>query len=143
MDQTPVLMENTKIGTFSLFREGSYKRNRNFRRPIFAADVTPDMEKSAGLDVGTYSTEAAPVKTPKPVKAPRPIELTETKPEAEIPIEVVEGREARPDFSDWDEDKLRAFTEERDIPTHPNARVAGLQAAITRYFSDLEIIGDG
>ena len=153
MDNTPVLMENTKIMTYTIYNEKVYKRNKRNMRIVYARDVSPNMEESAGLPVGTYSNLTEPVKKDVPVKAPT---ITPEAPEATITPEAPEATEApeapeateapeavqRPDFTDWDEDKLREFTQEHDIPIHPHAKTTGLQAAITRYFDELEVGGD-
>lgn len=136
MPEQPVLMENTKINSFAIFNERVYNRNLRFFRKIYKEDVTPAMCKSAGIAVPDYvklnaakaATEVTvEVKEVEPVKAPEMLE-----------VQVDDTVIARPDTSGWSEDELRNFTQDNDIPIHPQAKTAGLQAAITRYYDDLE-----
>ena len=133
MAEQPVLMENTKIHTFSIWDEKVYNRNKRFFRPVYRPELTSAMLVSAGL-----SPNADGHVDEKPAE-----EVVEVAPPAtESEPKTAPGTPERPDFTDWDEDRLREFTESMDIPTHPAARKAGLQAAITRYFDELSI-GEG
>lgn len=129
MAEAPLLMENTKNHTFSVFNEKVLKRNSRFFRPVYRNEVTQAMCKSAGLSGKEFAEKKAVevVETP-PVAAPA---MEEAPPQAETLPQA-------PDFSGWDEDTLRNYCQENDIPTHPAAKSAGLQAAITRFFDELE-----
>ena len=125
MADKPILMENTKINSFSIFNEGVYQRNSRIFRKVYKQDLTAKMCTSAGLSVPDYLKETS--------KAVGIVEVDA--PVVEVDAPVVESQ--RPDIEDWDEDKLRDYCMENDIPTHPAAKKPGLVAAITRYFDEL------
>ena len=128
MGEAIKLMENTKVKTFSVYNQGVFDRNRRDFRVVPANEITVAMCKSAGIspDRATVTEE---VKKEEPVKAPTPTEPLDA------PI-VDDGGDGRPNIEDWDEDKLRAFTQEQNIPIHPQAREPGLRNAIDRFYND-------
>lgn len=128
------LMENTKIGTFRVYNERVFKRNYKHYRMVNPDELTNAMLKSAGM-------EPRPELDAAPVKQAAPIPNIPVTPLAETPEVKVEGFLERPDTSEWDESTLREYALDNDIPTHPAAKTAGLQAAITRYFDELAAVG--
>jgi len=120
------LMENTDIGTFRVYRESVFLRNRNNYRVVPPDEVTDEMRKCAGMG-------------PMPKKAPEKAPEVEKTPEV---ASTPDPRTGRPDTSGWTEDQLREFTQDRDIPTHPKAKSAGFRAAIDRHFDELKPLGD-
>ncbi|MHC4301347.1 MAG: hypothetical protein ACYS7Y_29110 [Planctomycetota bacterium] len=140
MAEQPVLMENTKIHSFTRFNKGVFTRNERFFRKVYADEITEAMCKSAGIDYEPYRGNRVALEAAKPAEDIT-IEVKKDAPEKAHEIEVDSPGQARPDIEDWDEAKLRAYCQENEIPTHPAARKAGLEAAITRYFNDLERVG--
>jgi hypothetical protein len=129
-DKVITLMENMKVGTFSIYNEGVYNRNIRWFRIVPANEVTVAMCKSAGI-APTNATVTEEVKKAEPVKAP-------DVPEAPVETEVVGPEFTLPDgIGEWSEETLRDYAQERDIATHPAARKPGLIAAITRYHREI------
>lgn len=127
------LMENTKVGTFRKFNETVFKRNRKNYRIVQDDELTNAMLKSAGYS--QVIEKQADVTEEKTYNTPESDNL--------LPDASTEPASDRPDFEGWDENQLREYTMSKEIPTHPAAKKAGLQAAITRYFDDLESQREG
>ena len=116
----PILMENTKIHTFSRYNEKVYKRNERFYRIVPNNELTPSMFKSAGMSP-LKSKEA-----PKPKADPEPTQLNPN------PYAIPN----LPDMEGWDEEDFRKFAQDHDIPYHPMAKATGLRKAIERFYQN-------
>lgn len=104
----PVLMENTETGLVVPYRAKTCTRLKKLMRPIYLSDATPAQVKDFCL-----KPEAA-----KPAPAPT----------GDVPS-------GCPDLADWDEAELREYTQEHDIPVHPNAKAPGLTKSIQTFHS--------
>ena len=134
-----MLMENTKNTTFSRFNEKVFNRNRRFFRKIEEKELTSAMCASAGIAV----PESVRAKEAKVVKAETPKVIAQVKEAGPEKAQVDEPKgDGRPDTTGWNEDQLRDYAQDKDIPTHPAAKIAGLNAAITRHFDELKLQED-
>jgi hypothetical protein len=136
MNDQPVLMKNTTTGGYFVYNERTQSRMKNLI-PIFEAQVTPEMEESAGLALGQYSREkeevAPPVSAPAATTAP-----VVNAPVVNAPVVQV----ARPDTEGWSMEQLMELAEKFDIPVHPAAKEAGYNKAIDRYFVEVNAEGN-
>jgi hypothetical protein len=123
MNDQPVLMKNTTTGGYFVYNKRTQSRMKNLI-PIFEAQVTPEMEESAGLALGHYSREKVEV-------------VPQALPAAAPQAAPVVDQMARPDTSGWSMEQLMELTEKYDIPVHPAAKEAGYNKAIDRYFVEV------
>jgi hypothetical protein len=126
MIDAPVLMKNTETGGYFLYVEKTVKAMTNLI-PIFEAQVTPEMEELAGLNIGHFSKVDEPEVVPAPEKKEVP-----TPPDLPAPVAT------RPDVTGWSLEQLTELTDKHDIPVHPAAKENGLTNAINRYFDEME-----
>jgi hypothetical protein len=125
MTDAPVLMKNTETGGYFLYVEKTVKAMTNLI-PIFEAQVTPEMEELAGLNIGHFSKVDEPEVVPAPEKKADPV------PDLPAPVAT------RPDIEGLTLGQLTEITEKYDIPVHPAAKENGLANAINRYFDVME-----
>jgi hypothetical protein len=125
MTDAPVLMKNTETGGYFIYVEKTVKAMTNLI-PIFEAQVTPEMEEIAGLNIGHFSKVDEPEVVPAPEKK-----------EVPAPVPIAPAL-TRPDVSGWSVEQLTELTGKLDIPVHPAAKENGLAKAINRYFDDIE-----
>jgi 3'-phosphoadenosine 5'-phosphosulfate sulfotransferase (PAPS reductase)/FAD synthetase len=146
-NEAPVLMENTKIESFSVFHPDVFERNRRYYRPVYADEITPRMCKSAGLSPDRAVIDDDGNKIAKEAKKDEPVKAPEVSPSAvkvETPAEPEPAKEQDPiaDIEDWTAKEMREYAQTHDIPVHPAARRNGLIAAITRHYKQLKAQGE-